>query len=144
MVKKKFKARTGFPFPRKDAQKVGEELELVKAKGVLNPQSVLERAKNKKSILHNLFEWDDTKAAEEYRIKQAMNIVSNIIEVTIIKGEKVEERAFFSVTVKKDENVYVSLTEAITTPSYRIQLLKEMETTLENLLRLIKLFSSME
>ena len=143
-TKKKFKARVGSPFSVKDAQKIGEELESIKSKGVLNPKNVVERANNKKSILHNLFEWDDTEAAEKFRLQQARNIVNHVIEVIVVRGNQIEERAFFNVVAKNDENVYVSLTEAITMPSYKKQLLKEMETTLENLLRLIKLFSSME
>ncbi len=55
-----------------------------------------------------------------------------------------EVKAFFPVFTEENENIYVSVSEAISTPSYRKQLLKDMEATLENLLRLIKLFSSME
>ena len=140
---KKFKARTGAPFSVKDAQKIGEELELIKSKTDLNPENVVERAKNPKSVLHNYFEWDDTKGAEQYRIQQARNIVNHVVEVIVIRGENIEQRAFFNVD-KQGANVYVTLTEAIKTPSYRKQLLSEMETIMENLLRLIKLFSSME
>lgn len=143
-MKKKFKARTGSPFPKKDAQKVGEELELIKSEGVLNPRSVVKRARNKKSILYNYFEWNNTKAAERFRLQQAMNIVNHVIEIIAIEGNQVEEKAYFSVIVKKDERAYVSLTEAITIPSYKKQLFREMESTLQNLLRLIRLFSSME
>lgn len=142
--KKKFKAREGSPFSVKDAQKIGEELELIKSKESLNPKNVLKRAKSKKSILHKYFEWDDSVASEKWRIQQARGIVNHVIEVVVVRGEEVEERAFFSVVVKKDESAYVTLSEAITIPSYKQQLLGEMETTLENLLRLIKLFSSMK
>jgi len=144
MKTKKFKARVGAPFSVKDAQKVGEELEKIKAKGNLNPNNILESAKSKKSILHQYFDWDDTEAAEKWRISQARNITNHIIEVVVIKGKEHTHKAYFSVSVKNEEANYVSLTEAITIPNYRNQLLKEMETTLENLLKLIKLFSSMK
>lgn len=143
-MKKKFKAREGCPFSRKDVQKIGEELEDIKQKGNLTPDRIVDRAKNSKSILHQYFDWDDTEAAEKWRLQQARQITNHIIEVVSIRGEEVEERAYFSVTAKNDEVSYVSLSEAITTPSYKKQLLKDMETTLENLLRIIKLFSSME
>ena len=143
-MKKKFKARTGAPFSVKDAQKIGEELDLIKSKTELNPNNIVERAKNPKSVLHNYFEWDSTKAAEQYRLQQARNIVNHIVEVIVIRGENVEQKAFFNVNTNEGTNVYVTLTEAIKTPSYRKQLIKEMETILENLLKLIKLFSSME
>jgi len=62
--------------------------------------------------------------------------------VIVIKGNVIEERAYFNVIAKNNERSYVSLTEVIKVPSYKKQLLGEMQTTLENLLRLIKLFSS--
>ena len=143
-MKKKFKAGKGSPFKKKDAQKIGEELEDIKSKENLTPVSVVKRAKNKKSVLHKLFEWDDSEAAKQYRLRQASQIVSHVIEVVVIQGEQVEEKGYFNVVAKGGENVYVSLTEAIKVPSYKKQLLKDMETHMENLLRLIKLFSSME
>ena len=141
MKAKKFKARKGCPFSKKDVQKIGEELEDIKSKGNLTPDRIVNRAKNTKSVLHKYFEWDDNEAAEKWRLSQARNITNHILEVIVIRGTEVEERAYFSVTAKNDETSYVSLAEAITTPSYKKQLLKEMELTLENLLRLIKLFS---
>jgi len=146
-MKKKFKARVGAPFSVKDAQKIGEELEQIKEKEVLNPSNIVKRAKNQESILHQYFEWNDTEASEKWRLQQARNITNHVMEVIVIKGTKTEERAFFNVVVKNNENaenIYVSLAEAIKTPNYKKQILKEMEVTLENLLRLIKLFSSME
>jgi len=144
MKVKKFKARTGSPFKKKDAQKVGEELEKIKEKENLTPVSVVERAKNKKSILHKLFEWDDSEAAEQFRLQQARQIVNHVVEIVVIRGNEVEEKAYFNVVAKEGGNIYESLAEVIKVPSYKKQLLKEMETTMENLLRLIKLFSSMQ
>ena len=88
---KKFKARVGSPFKQKDAQEIGEELEKIKTKENLTPISVVERAKNKKSILHKLFEWDDSEAAEQYRLQQARNIVNHVVEVIVIRGNLEEE-----------------------------------------------------
>ena len=142
--KKIFKARNGSPFSVKDAQKIGEELESIKQKENLTPISVLKRAKDKKSILNQYFDWEDTIAAEKWRIQQARNIVNHVIEITVIRGEEIEQRAYFNVIASNDESIYTSLAEVIKTPSYRKQLLDEMKTILENLLRLMKLFSSLE
>ena len=142
-MKKKFKARTGAPFSIKDVQKIGEELELIKQKTNLTSSNVVTKAKSPESILHKYFEWNNTSAAKNWRLQQARNIVNHVVEVIVISGKQVEERAFFNVVVKNGENIYVSLAEVIKTPSYKKQLLKEMETKLENLLRLIRLFSSL-
>ena len=144
MKAKKFKARTGSPFPIRDAQQIGEELDLIKSKTELTPENVVDAARSPKSFLHNYFEWDDRKGAEQYRLQQARQIVNHIIEVVVIQGEAIEQRAYFNVSSKEGTNIYVTLTEAIKNPSYKKQLLHDMETTIENLLRLIKLFSSME
>ncbi len=143
-MKKKFKARNGATFSVKDAQRIGEELELIKSREVLNPENVVKRAKDKKSILNKYFEWDNTEAAEKWRLQQARDIVNHVVEVIVIRGEQIEERAFFNVIAKNDDRIYVSFAEAVKIPSYRKQLLNEMQTKLENLLRLTKLFSSME
>ena len=135
-MKKKFKSRAGAPFSVKDVQKIGEELEQIKSKSILNPNNIVERARNTKSVLHQYFDWDDTEAAEKWRLQQARNITNHILEVVIIKGNKIEQKAYFNVIAKNNKNAYVSLAEAITIPSYKKQLLKEMEVTLENLLKL--------
>lgn len=41
----------------------------------ITPQTVLEKAKDKKSELHKCFEWDNDAAAEKYRIIQAGNVI---------------------------------------------------------------------
>ena len=143
-MKKKFKARTGSPFKQEDAQKVGEELDKIKSKENLTPESVVGVAKNKKSVLHKYFEWDNDEAAEKWRLQQARNIVNHIIEIVVIRGKEEETKAFFAVVTQEKENVYVGRAEAMKVPSYRKQLLGQMENTLQNLLNLIRLFSSLE
>ena len=143
-IKKIFKARPGAPFSKNDAQAIGEELENIKSHTTLNPPAIVERATNHKSVLHKYFDWDNSVAAEKWRLNQARDIANHVLEVSIIRGEEVEHRAVFSVVAKNGSNEYVSFSEAIRNPTYKKQLLKDMEGTLENLLRLIKLFSSME
>lgn len=46
-----------------------------KKKGGLTPQLLVIESQPKKSPLHNCFEWDDSKAAREYRIVQAQEII---------------------------------------------------------------------
>ena len=74
-----------------DAQKIGEELQSIKnVNGDLDPKAVVDRGRNPDSPLHELFEWDDEKAAEKYRLVQAKRIIRNL-EVEV---EHVEVRAF--------------------------------------------------
>jgi len=51
--------------------------------GALTPTLVVEVAKNPKSVLHHLFEWDDAKAGESFRLSQARAIITSV-KVNII------------------------------------------------------------
>lgn len=55
-----------------NAEEVGLEL---KKLGTFTPSSLVKIAENKKSPLHKYFEWDDTLAAEAYRLTQARHLV---------------------------------------------------------------------
>jgi hypothetical protein len=65
--------------------KVIKEIVTIQKSQGLTPTNLVERAKNKQSSLHNLFEWNDTIAGEKYRLHQAVNII-NYIEVEV-KGD---------------------------------------------------------
>ena len=55
-------------------------------KGYITPEDLLTEAKNPKSPLHSMFEWDNTKAAREYRLWQARQIIDHI-KITIEERE---------------------------------------------------------
>lgn len=62
--------------------------------GEITPGKVVEAAKNKKSVLHNYFVWDNKEAANRYRLSQASELLRRI-EIKIIKdGEPRTLRAF--------------------------------------------------
>lgn len=57
------------------------ELERIRKKnkdGALVPAEVVAESRDENAVLHKLFEWDDTKAAEAYRETQAMFIIRNL------------------------------------------------------------------
>lgn len=88
-----------------DAQLIGGELEQIENTTGLNAENVLEYAKNPKTELNKIFDWDDTSAANKYRLEQARHIIMNI-QVEIIKKDedKVPVRAFVKTTKKYDED----------------------------------------
>lgn len=92
-----------------DPNKVVKELEKVQQDyGSLTPENILDAAKIKTSILHNLFEWNNTIAANQYRLQQARSILNNIQVVVISNGEE-REVDVFEVVRREDENVYKSI-----------------------------------
>lgn len=54
--------------------------------GLLTPNSVVLEARKKDSVLHDLFEWDEKKAAHAWRIDQARELIRSV--KVVIKTER--------------------------------------------------------
>ena len=69
---------------------VAERLEEIRLKngGVLRPTDVVGAARDPKSVLHDEFEWDNSVAAERFRIDQARTLISSV-SVTIVDETRV-------------------------------------------------------
>lgn len=79
--------------------------------GKITTESVLNIARDKSSALHGLFEWDDSKAAEKYRLQQAMTIINNI-EVVIVSDGGSRNIPFFEIVRTSDDGSrYKPITE---------------------------------
>jgi ribosomal protein RSM22 (predicted rRNA methylase) len=78
---------------------IRKELTAIAAgKSGLTPKSVLDVAKDPKSMLHSYFTWDDTEAARKYRELQAYDLIRRV-KVTIETPEQkhMTIRAFWPV-----------------------------------------------
>jgi len=124
-----------------DAQVVGSHLEAIRAKcSVLTPDAVLNDARKEKSPLHQFFEWDDSKAAEQYRLRQAGHLIRSISvtfedmapeperRVTLASASEPTTpvravRAFLSVQSDDGATGYVGTKEAMGDPEMRRQVL---------------------
>ena len=85
-----------------DVALVVEELtRLQEVNRILTPEVVVRAAENSESVLHKLFEWDENKAAYNWRLQQARTILNNI-EVTIITDGEPREIAVFEVTTRSE------------------------------------------
>jgi hypothetical protein len=75
--------------------------------GILKPEVVVSVAREPSSVLHSYFEWNNSKAADAYRLEQARQLIR--VNVTVI-GENPDTR-----------NIYVSLsTDRISGGGYRV------------------------
>lgn len=73
-----------------DAQTAGEELNRIYEKhGELEPADVVEESKDENAPLHDCFEWDDVKAAQNYRIYQAGKLIRCVVHV--VEDEKTKD-----------------------------------------------------
>jgi hypothetical protein len=69
--------------------------------GVITPEIIVNESKNPKSVLHPIFEWDDNKAAFNYRLQQARILLNNI-QITVTSDGESKEISVFEVTSFKD------------------------------------------
>jgi len=65
--------------------------------GSITPEVLVDEAKNEDSPLHPMFEWDDSRAAENYRLQQARTLLNNI-RVTIITDGEPKNISVYEVT----------------------------------------------
>jgi len=111
-----------------DKAKIKELERIRKAnKGFLRPVDVVTAARSESSPLHDWFEWDDGKAAEEFRLEQARRLIRFTIEK--IGPEETNVRAYVSLRSDRDEgDSYRSLREVVTVKPLRDELLRQALT----------------
>ncbi|MCD8190702.1 MAG: hypothetical protein LUD78_10930 [Clostridiales bacterium] len=75
-----------------DAQKVADEILSIGEN--VSPEEIVEKAKDEATELHKCFTWDDTEAAQKWRVHEARQIVCHLV-VENDKPQAVETRAFY-------------------------------------------------
>lgn len=89
-MSQKFRFRDSYRTPKGvSAEVAAEELAAIhEREGALTPPVVVEAARPKDATLHPVFEWDNKKAAEAYRINQARNLIRAVEIVTTTDGKE--------------------------------------------------------
>jgi hypothetical protein len=128
-VAKKFSATEGAQFDKDKAQVYGECLNKIAERngGKFKPIDVVEEARNPRNPLHSIFEWDNTKAAEKYRVEQARHLI-NHITVEIKYDNTVRNiKGWFSINETPNEKrmnkIYVNVERVMGEPELRHQVL---------------------
>lgn len=110
------------------AKEVGEHFEKLEKKyGEVTRDNFLASAYAKNSKMHKLFEWNDTKAANLYRLQQANQII-NSLRVTVIDmdNNKHTAPAFVNVGVRgSGESKYISVVKAMKVDEQKNQVLED-------------------
>jgi len=139
MEKLIYKRREGATFKEEDTELIAKIIiEIEKKKGIVKPEDLIEKAENKSSSIHHLFEWDNDEAGRQYRMSQARNIINHIeIEVRSAHSpdEKVNlviqpQRAFHNV-VSGEERGYVSTINIVRDEDLAKQVLQRLTRQLE-------------
>jgi hypothetical protein len=85
-------------------QEVYQELENIRKAtgGFLRPADIVEHARDENSALHSHFTWDDSEAAEKYRLAEARALIRVCVQVSEQTSEKV--RAFVSLSTDRHKD----------------------------------------
>lgn len=139
---------------RLDPEKAGRELEDIRRKegGSLTQEAVVERARSANSVLHDHFTWDDSEAAEKWRLNEAGEIIRSIV-IDVTRSNVAEPkliRAFVSVE-QQGERAYHSTVHAMGDAELRRQILQKAWADLEawrhrhaELVEFAKIFASID
>jgi glutamate synthase domain-containing protein 2 len=104
-----------------DAQIVGETLEEIRVRsGRLTASTVLEEAVNPESPIHGAFTWDDTEAAQQYRLEQARHLIRSVVMVREDEPGQPTIRAFVSIREDGDQE-YTNIVTAMSDRALRKQ-----------------------
>lgn len=76
-----------------NAQLVAEEISSIGESAT--PAQIVDKARDDTTELHKCFEWNDTKAAEAYRLQQARHVVCHLVIRETIREDKPPIRFFF-------------------------------------------------
>lgn len=97
----KYRPSKGAMFDAKGAEALGRVME--KLGEHVSPSQLVDAARPASSPIHRLFEWENGKAAEAYRIWQARNHISHLEIVIVSRADKTRSRAFHSVVVTTED-----------------------------------------
>lgn len=77
----------------------------------LTPGEVVTAARDPESPLHDMFEWDDGKAAESWRLEQARGLIRSVqVKITTIENNVISVPVYVrDSSLPEDEQGYISL-----------------------------------
>lgn len=128
------------PIYEVSAQKAGEELERIGLEcGGITPEKIVEESKDPDAVLHKCFEWNDERAAHQYRIAQAQKIIRTItVEIERKDTLPVQVRAFFPV-----QDAYTPIQKILSEPSMTDVLLRDAKAQLASFYDKYKILSEL-
>lgn len=100
--------------------------------GMLQPAVVVQEARSPRSPLHSRFTWDDSEAAQAYRLWQARQLIS--VSVEVIAGSKTETDVFVSLPQdrERDGGGYRLMVDVLSQTQLRKKMLQQALTELNH------------
>ena len=131
-IKMTFRAAPGSRLRAGDVDALGQTLERLKLAGPLTAERVLDEASDRSSPLYKYFEWDNDKAAHQYRLEQARRLIRSI-EVVIEdkKGKQIPMKAYYNVADAEGQRSYEPMSFVFETPDLADQVIEQAQVQLE-------------
>lgn len=121
---------------REQTTRVSDELAAIASSngGVLLPAKVVEFARNPETALHAKFDWNDSEAAEKWRLEQARQVIR--LNVVVIPNHNAPVRAYVSLTPDREgEGGYRRLVDIISRDDLAAQMLADALADLRSVKR---------
>lgn len=118
------------PVYKVSAQQAGEHIEeLDRIHGEVTPQILLDDSRPTDAVLHPCYEWDDSIAAEKYRLHQSKKIIGNLVIVSVSKNKDDAEKetrvnAFVSIKERNESASYRPTVMALSNSNMKAQVVK--------------------
>lgn len=113
--------KTGGYNYKADANKIGHEIEKIEIK---TPEEIVNYARNEKTELHKVFEWDDKTASELYRKQQATGVLNSLVYVVRKDVNDIPKEIKAFVNTKKNEE-YKPIEVVVSSPTEYNRLLEK-------------------
>lgn len=109
------------------AQTAGEEISRIRKErgSFFTPEDVVTESEPEDAVLHPEFEWDDKRAAVEYRKEQARHLVDHVVVIEESTPKEEWIRAFVSVRTNEGPR-FTSTEYAFSIPSLREDVLSQV------------------
>jgi len=95
---------------------IHNEIRALERDGRLTPESVIAKARNPKSPLHDRFEWDNSAAAHQHRLQQARGLIRSVMVTITTEERTVSTVHYVRDPAAEDGQGYVSLAQLKTEP----------------------------
>ena len=137
----------------KKKEEIRNELEKIRKvhRGILKPIDVVKTAINPKNILHNKFQWDDSKAGHAYRLWQARQLIETVVEIIDSDLPPIDAYVSLIKDRKKPDGGYRSIITVMKNVNLRKELLaqalfefKRLEAKYKQLIELVPIFEAIK
>ena len=100
---------------------------LYREKGkLLHPKDIVEAARAETSPLHSHFLWDDSEAAERYRVTQARELLQRVfVKVSAPNGSQHMAQVFVSLTTDREKGGYRTMVDVLSDEDLRNQMIRD-------------------